>query len=666
MSYEINKEEFLTAFLEEVEEQLQLFDECILELEQKGESAEIIQRIFRVAHTLKGSSSAMGFDEMKNLTHGMEDVLDQIRNNTLCVTGEMISLLFDALDHLKVIKEEYASGQEATVREDLIIGLRNLLDKPKSETSSMQAKKEDDQKQELPKEGNDYQCTFVIQESCAFKLVRGFVIKSLLENFGTIMSITPSLEQEGVEDSAFSTIEFLIQSEENLAAIEEKCNTLAEIEDFTICPIKQKEEEKPEQPEQPKGQVNEITAQKAPQSIRVDVDRLEKLMNLVGELVIDQTRINQVGTILGQRYHTDETVVELDQISAHFSRVISELQETVMKTRMIPIEKLFNRFPRMMRDLSKSLDKEVNFIMEGHKTELDRNVIEEIGDPIIHLLRNAIDHGLETPEKREANGKTKTGTIRLTASHEENHVIISIEDDGAGIDPEKITQSALKKGLIKEDDAQALTQQQINQLIFHPGFSTSAQISDVSGRGVGMDIVRSHIEKLNGIIDIETTQGKGTKFIVKLPLTLAILTGLLVKLNQRIYALPMTSIVEIVRVSANEIQTIHQQEVIKIRDQVVPLLWLHDFLQVPRVETKKKNLSIIIVGIAEKKIGLVVDELLGNQDIVVKSLGSYIGKMEGVSGATILGDGSVALIVDVTSLSKAIQNQKPLLHEVTN
>lgn len=379
-------------------------------------------------------------------------------------------------------------------------------------------------------------------------------------------------------------------------------------------------------------------------------------MNLVGEMVIEQTRIAQVSNTLHNRYMADESVEDLIGISNRVSRVVSELQESIMKARMLPVQQLFSRFPRLVRDLANSLEKDVDLILEGGETKMDRTIIEDITDPLIHLVRNSLDHGIEKSSDRIVKGKPANGTIRIKAFHQENHVIMTVEDDGTGLNLEKIKQSAIKKEVVSSQEAEILSEQEIINLIFQTGLSTANNISDVSGRGVGMDIVRNHIDKLNGIIDVETKDGEGSKFTIKLPLTLAILSGLLVKIHNETYALPMSNIIEIVRKPKDEIKYVKNQSVVVIRDKVLPLIWLHDYFKLPR-ENKKKNVFAVVLGIAEKRFGIVADELVGNQEIVVKPLGAYIGKIEGISGATILGDGSVAHIFDVVGISRMISSK---------
>lgn len=669
-----DRSELMGAFLDEVEEQLQLLEQDVLQLEQKGESPEIIHNIFRVAHTLKGASAAMGFEEMKNVTHEMENVLDTIRNHLLPVTKPIVNLLFQCLDQLLQLRDEFVTGSIQTNCEPLIQELRKLLDSKvsKQEEKSSQTQEfslQPEQQAKLTEAINQglhiWNCEVEVNPDCEMKLARAFVILNRIEQFGDVIETLPKLDLNA-QASSLHQISYLLISDLDAKSLELETKNIVDVKRVKIHPYSVNdqgfEEIKMGRLNWDEPQTKTIMeTRRAVQTIRVNVERLERLMNLVGELVIDQTRIAQVRSILHNRYTSDETIDELEQISNHISRVVGELQESMMKTRMLPIEQLFNRFPRMVRDLSNTLGKEVNLVIEGQDTELDRTVIEEIGDPLIHLIRNALDHGIEKAEVRKKAKKPIKGTLRITASHQENQVVLTIEDDGAGIDPEKVKQSAIQKELITAQEAEGMTEQELIELIFQPGFSTAKTVSDISGRGVGMDIVRSHIEKLNGLIDVDTRLGKGTKFTIKLPLTLAILTGLLIKLNGRTYALPMSSVVEIVRIPVSEMNSVKGQAVAVIRDKALPLIWLHDHFGMERQKRKHKNVFIVVVGVAEKRLGLVVDELIGNQEIVVKSIGSYIGKIDGISGATILGDGSVSLILDVIGISKMIENRRPTL-----
>lgn len=675
--------EMIGAFLDEAEEQLQLLEQGILELEQKGETDKVIQNIFRVAHTLKGSSSAMGYEKMKQLTHEMENVLDKIRNNLLEVTKPLINVLFQCADCLRLLKQDFEVHKNDTEIEilEIVEDLKSILNgnlENEAEESSIGLVKEinikdennevsfilsDEDKSILENAVLDGRfclvCEVKISDESFMKVTRACLILNALNDMGKVISSNPNVFELS-DDADISRVQYLMTSELDSKALELKANIeLMDVEDVKVVDYKfntMKQIEKSNKDMVITKTKTIESEKKASQTVRVDVERLEHMMNLVGEMVIEQTRISQVSKTLHNRYATDTSVDDLIGISTHVSRVVSELQENVMKARMLPVQQLLNRFPRMVRDLSQSLNKEIDLILEGGETEMDRTIIEDITDPLIHLVRNSLDHGIENPEIRKNKGKPSKGTLIIRAFHQENHVIITLEDDGAGLDLEKIKKSAIQKEIITAQEADSLPQHEIINLIFESGLSTTENISDVSGRGVGMDIVRNHIDKLNGIIDVETREGEGTKFTIKLPLTLAILTGLLVKINNETYALPMSNIIEIVRKPKHEIESVKNRSIVVIRGKVHPLVWLHDYFKVSR-QHKKKNVFIVVLGVAEKRFGIVVDKLVGNQEIVVKPIGSYIGKVEGVSGATILGDGSVACIFDVVGIARMISSR---------
>ena len=689
MSSVYESSEMIGAFLDEVEEQLQLLEGSILELEKEGEAPEVIQKIFRVAHTLKGSSSAMGFEKMKHLTHEMENVLDRIRNNLLKASRPVINILFQCADHLRMLKEDFSTDRK-DIRTDISSTLNALRQILSGELKEFQTKIDEVKREVIPdrlitaaefeisrdKEAlmvkavenglHNLNCTVRILEESPMKVTRAYLILNYFNEISTVIDTKPNI-LELSDDADIREVSYLVISELDSGTLQSKAQIeIMDIEGVKVQPydINTKKEESVKSDKDVDEGLEARDAQRSPgtekkiaQTVRVDVERLEKMMNLVGELVIEQTRIAQVGNTLYNRYPSDDAIDDLMGISNHVSRVISELQEGVMKARMLPIQQLFNRFPRMVRDLAQSLDKEIELILEGGETEMDRTIIEEINDPMIHIIRNALDHGLETKEERLKAGKPIKGVLRVTAFHQENHVILTIEDDGAGINAKKIKEAAVRKQIITQQEADGLSDNEAVNLIFHTGVSTAKAVSDVSGRGVGMDIVRNHIDKLNGIIDVETKVGSGTKFSIKLPLTLAILTGLLVKINGDTFALPMSNVLEIVRKPESEIESVKGQSVSVIRDKVHPLVWLHDYFNIPRCK-RGKNVFIVVLGVAEKRIGLVVDELVGNQEIVVKPLGSYIGKVEGFSGATILGDGSVACIIDVVGVAKMVSSGK--------
>ncbi|MGX4587534.1 chemotaxis protein CheW [Paenibacillus chitinolyticus] len=727
--------EYREIFLEELEEQLQVMDGEILKLEQSGESGIVIQSLFRAAHTIKGSSAAMGFEEMKQLTHEMEHLLDRVRSGQLAVSGALIDLLFTALDILKQLKRDIMGGESSSADiSDCIWALRNFggedhqdLDGDRPDAEEMPAGRGKPslsldlrlRVQERMEFGQKlFWVDIRIASECLIRGARAYVIHSALNEYGDVFLADP--EPEGLNEEAPGDLLFLYAGNQSLEELQAFADGLMEVERAVVEPLAPEEaavsgagaaeraagsapgaagtagpagsaagtagpagsatdaagttgpagstrdaagtagrsasaaaaDAPPHAAalaSRPSAEDVSAPAKAKSPTIRVSVERLEHLMNLVGELVIDQTRIHQVERTQRRRF-ADETVDELGDIADHLSRIIGDLQESVMKTRMLPIEQLFNRFPRMIRDLSRMLGKEIELVLEGKDTELDRTLIEEIADPLIHLIRNAVDHGIEKPEVRTLSGKSAGGVLTIRAAHEDNQVVIYVQDDGAGIDPARMIRSALQKGVITQEEAGQLSEREAVELIFRPGFSTASTVSDVSGRGVGMDIVRSHIEKLNGLIDIETRLGQGTCFKIKLPLTLAIIVGLQVKLGGRTFIVPMSNIAEIVRVNPDEIRSIQGQSVIVLRNQVIPVARLHDYLQIPYTANTGSHIPLVIVGSAEKRLALAVDELIGNQEIVIKSLGPYIGKVDGIAGATILGDGNVALILEIASI----------------
>jgi two-component system chemotaxis sensor kinase CheA len=657
--------EYRAVFLEELEEQLQLMDEEILKLEQAGDSDEVVQSLFRAAHTLKGSSAAMGYEKMKQVTHEMEFLLEQVRNKQMEVSGSMIDLLFHSLDCLKQLKKDIVQNDSSdTDISSCLHALKTYNGMPINEGSEVnhalskpvlsldiRLKVSEAQDQDL----QVYWIQVQISQDCVIKGARAYVIQTNLMEWGDILLAAPDFD--GMEEKV--NILFLYSGNLSPTEAETRIAQLTDVTAVIGIPL-DIEETAMTNPASNAAVEKGLTGDNLPavkqskaQTVRVSVERLEHLMNLVGELVIDQTRIQQVERTQKRRLK-DESVDELGQISDHLSRIISDLQESVMKTRMLPIEQLFNRFPRMIRDLARDLDKEIELIIEGKDTELDRNLIEEIADPLIHLIRNAVDHGIEKPGIRELAGKNAKGTLILRAAHEDNQVVMYIKDDGAGIDPIRMKKSAVEKGILSAEEAEQLSDREAIELIFRPGFSTAAVVSDVSGRGVGMDIVRSHIEKLNGLIDIETKLGQGTTFKINLPLTLAIIVGLLVKINEQTFIIPMSNIAEIVRVTQDDIRKVGGQSVISLRDQVIPVSWMHDHFQIPKREKENRQIPLVIVGSTEKRLALAVDELLGNQEVVIKSLGSYVGKVDCIAGATIMGDGKVALILEIMGIINKI------------
>ncbi|MFV2047719.1 chemotaxis protein CheW [Metabacillus sp. YM-086] len=670
---------YLGVFLDEVDEQLQILDSEILVLEQHPEKIETIQNIFRAAHTLKGSSASMGFEQMKEFTHYLENVFDQVRNQKLAVTPKLVNVIFESIDFIKVLKDGILNGNLDEINIQPYVDKLNEFHPQEMNDEEIQNAKPS--KDQIITELDDYTKNVVISglafghnalevsiklsNEALMKNVRALLIHNNLKEAGEIVAAFPSIDEMEKSEGFEGEMIFILLTMQTKQEILEMINQISDIKHVNINQITeenmnlhQKELAVPIQKTQLEQVLEEkpVGNQKAKinPTVRVDVDKLEHLMNLVGELVIDQTRLVDVRGRLADRDTRQEDDMEtLDEVTNHLSRVITELQEGMMKTRMLPIEQLFNRFPRMVRDTTQKANKEIDFVMTGKETELDRTLIEEISDPIIHLLRNSIDHGIEPADERERLGKSRKGKIELRAAHEENHIVISIRDDGKGIDPDKIKQTAINKGTISEEEAAKLDDKEAMFLIFKSGISTAEKITDISGRGVGMDIVRAHIEKLNGLIDIDSTIGVGTTFTIKLPLTLAIISSLLVKFGQKTFAIPLVNVLEIIRLNKEDIQTIKEKEVGLVRGRVLPLVRMKEKLGLDPSEEaveEKKREFVIVVGIADKRIGIIADKTIGNQEIVIKSLGPYIGSPPYIAGATIMGDGSVALILDVSSV----------------
>lgn len=663
--------QFMEAYMEEADEQIQIMEEKLLLLEQGDCEAETIQSLFRAAHTLKGSSAAMGFDPVKNVTHEMESLLDLIRNHELELEAELVELLIDSLDMIRCLKDDITSGTGGSDTTEIlgrIVHYRNNGPSSVKRTSAT-ASLTPVQCQPLTLNLDErYRCmegreqgkevldvVVVLDNDCLMKAARASIIYKRIADLTEVVKMRPGTEDGSLDqdESLFGELQFILISDMAIYELREQILTLLDVVETRMEPVLFEEEWAAEAPAPSETQVTapaQVQERKKTRSIRVDVERLEHLMNLVGELLIDQVGIKQAGRVLNQKYRGDEWLGKLVGQTDHLGRVIHELQEQVMKIRMLPAEQLFSRLPRIVRDLSKQLDKEVDLRLIGGDTEMDRTVIEEITDPLIHLLRNGVDHGIETEEERLLRGKPPKGMLTVQASHEGNQVIIRVLDDGGGIDPERIKRSAVKKQIISEAAAAKLSDREAVQLIFKPGFSMAAVVSDISGRGVGMDIVRDHIEKLNGVIDIQSEVGRGTKFLIRLPLTLAIIPGLHIKVSGTSFILPMSNILGIIRLKPEEIGHIRKQPVINLRGEVLPVSSMQDVLGWEKPEKNKEYQQIVVIGMAEKRIALLVDELNGNADIVVKSIGKYVGKTKCVTGATILGDGRVALIFDIGSL----------------
>ncbi|HWI54842.1 MAG TPA: chemotaxis protein CheA [Desulfobacteria bacterium] len=681
--------EELKIFLEEVEEHFQTLEEDLIRLEKEEEfNEDLMQEIFRASHTLKGSSATIGHQRMAELTHGMENVFDKLRKKQFTVSSSLVDILFECLDCLRVLRDEIINDEESD------LDLSSILEKLASMNLEPDSSTYPDKAAEFPvsKTGpaielswdekdtihraadqglKPYLVSITFDVEPEMLAVRAFVTLMAVGEMGEVIKSSPSadeIEKEQVDE----VLSLLLLSKNNIPDFSNLISGLPNIADFVIQPFEdhllfgeteaasdstEDVDNKSTAEEVGKAKLPEnknATLKKTNRTVRVDVELLDSLMNLVGELVIDRTRLFQILGTLESESELDEISQDLGRTSVHIARVTTQLQEHIMKARMLPVENLFNKFPRMVRDLSQKAGKELDFVMTGQETELDRSIIEEIGDPLIHLLRNAVDHGVEMPEDREAAGKNPIGQLRLKASHEENHIIISIKDDGRGINPEKVKQSAVNKGLISDEQAKRLTDKEAVNLIFMSGLSTVSKVTDVSGRGVGMDVVRNNIEKINGAIEINSVVGQGTEFKIKLPLTLAIIRALLVSIKKSVFAIPLSTITETIRISQNQIDYVNNQEVIVVRGKVLPLVRMDDVFGSKADDRPYDKIFVVVVNLAGQQIGLVVDSLVGEQEIVIKSLGKYIGDVHGISGATILGDGNVALIVDIPNLVKKV------------
>ncbi len=681
LASDITQEE-LQVFLQDTDEQLQLLDENIIKLENEGDNPELLQGIFRAAHTIKGSSAMLGYDMMAELTHSMENILDKLRHGELSVTTEIADALLSALDDLRVLRENLTSNEETVID---VTGEIERLDElaNKEETtvvkSSYKAKKvavplseeaRERLKGSLAIGQKVYQIRADVEEGSPWAAVRFFQILNSLDEEGTVIASVPS--QKEIEAEAVETVlEMVFASTIEEPEIREIVSAVPDIREVRIeaydpTQAIEIDEEEPENDsvveaqktvESAKSDTQKTGSQehvKVSETVRIDVDRLDSLMNQIGELVVARTAFNRLGSILAARYKNDEEMVSLSKTLTNITKVVDDLQIDITEARMMPVGTVFNRFPRMIRDLAHKAGKQIEFVMEGQETGIDRSVIEHIRDPLVHLLRNAVDHGIETPELRQATGKPEKSTILLSAAHEQGYIAIKVRDDGKGIDGADLKEKAVNKGIISAEAASRMSDHEAVNLIFEAGFSTAEKITDVSGRGVGMDIVKQNIESLNGMINVETKVGEGSTFTLKLPLTLATIHGLLVSSGGTSYAIPLLSVSETLRLKPSEIQTVTQNEVIRLRDRVVPLLYLNEVLGTKKGESADGMVHIVVVKTGDRIVGLVVDALLEPQDVVVKSLGNFIGEIKGISGASILGTGEVALILDVPSVVKLV------------
>lgn len=675
--------QYLDIFIEESREHLQHMNDSLLELEKDPKQIDLLNEIFRVAHTIKGMSGTMGFTNIATLTHEMENLLDALRNGEAEPTSEIIDILFRCFDSLdEYINNIIETGEEGELDStELVKEIYNSLHNEQviSDNTKESVINENDELDEylvhafqVAKEKglNPYKISIKVDEECILKTARAFIVFSALEQIGEVIQSQPSAEdiEEGKFDLDFSLILITNRSEEE---VKDELESISELESVNIENISEQINEKEVEvkkenleledksketnniqhsiEETPKEQ-NQVqkssksksanTSNRVGKTVRVDIDRLDNLMNLVSELIIIKTRLEDTG---------NNDKANMNEAIEYLERITTSLHDAVMKVRMVPIERVFNRFPRMIRDLTKELGKEIKLIMTGEETEVDRTIIDEIGEPLIHILRNSIDHGIESPEVRRQEGKDEEGRLDLKAYPDGNSVVIEIDDDGAGIDVEKVKAKAVERGLITENEAKEMPHEDAVELLFNAGFSTAETVSDVSGRGVGLDVVRTKIESISGNVEIKTEKGIGTKFIIRLPLTLAIIQALLINLRGEIYAIPLSSISEITTIKKEDIRKVQNQKVILFRGKTLQIVELSKILGMKNVELEEE-LTIVVVRKGEKEAGLIVDGLIGQQEIVIKSLGKFLLDTPYLSGATILGNGRISLILDINSL----------------
>ncbi|WP_154510083.1 chemotaxis histidine kinase/response regulator CheAY2 [Helicobacter pylori] len=668
-------QEIMEDFLIEAFEMNEQLDQDLVELEHNPEDLDLLNRIFRVAHTIKGSSSFLNLNILTHLTHNMEDVLNRARKGEIKITPDIMDVVLRSIDLMKTLL--------VTIRDtgsDTNNGKENEIEEAVKQLQAITSQNLEGAKEgtkEAPKKENTEEAKKEnIKENQENKAKAPTAENSASDN---PLADEPDLDYTNMSaEEVEAEIERLLNKrqeadKERRAQKKQEAKPKQEVAPKTETP-------KAETPKTPKTETKakakaDTEENKAPsigveQTVRVDVRRLDHLMNLIGELVLGKNRLIRIYSDVEERYDGEKFLEELNQVVSSISAVTTDLQLAVMKTRMQPVGKVFNKFPRMVRDLSRELGKSIELIIEGEETELDKSIVEEIGDPLIHIIRNSCDHGIEPLEERRRLNKPETGKVQLSAYNEGNHIVIKISDDGKGLDPVMLKEKAVEKGVISERDAEGMSDREAFSLIFKPGFSTAKVVSNVSGRGVGMDVVKTNIEKLNGIIEIDSEVGVGTTQKLKIPLTLAIIQALLVGVQEEYYAIPLSSVLETVRISQDEIYTVDGKSVLRLRDEVLSLVRLSDIFKVDAILESNSDVYVVIIGLADQKIGVIVDYLIGQEEVVIKSLGYYLKNTRGIAGATVRGDGKITLIVDVGAMmdmAKSIKvNITTLMNESEN
>ncbi|GAA6940666.1 chemotaxis histidine kinase/response regulator CheAY2 [Helicobacter pylori] len=673
-------QEIMEDFLIEAFEMNEQLDQDLVELEHNPEDLDLLNRIFRVAHTIKGSSSFLNLNILTHLTHNMEDVLNRARKGEIKITPDIMDVVLRSIDLMKTLLvtirdtgSDTNNGKENEIEEAVkqlqAITSQNLEGAKEGTKEAPKKEAKEEAKEENTEENQENKAKTPTAESLAND---------------NPLADEPDLDYANMSaEEVEAEIERLLNKrqeadKERRAQKKQEAKPKQEVAPKIETP--KTETPKTETPKSPKTETKakakaDTEENKAPsigveQTVRVDVRRLDHLMNLIGELVLGKNRLIRIYSDVEERYDGEKFLEELNQVVSSISAVTTDLQLAVMKTRMQPVGKVFNKFPRMVRDLSRELGKSIELIIEGEETELDKSIVEEIGDPLIHIIRNSCDHGIEPLEERRKLNKPETGKVQLSAYNEGNHIVIKISDDGKGLDPVMLKEKAIEKGVISERDAEGMSDREAFNLIFKPGFSTAKVVSNVSGRGVGMDVVKTNIEKLNGIIEIDSEVGVGTTQKLKIPLTLAIIQALLVGIQEEYYAIPLSSVLETVRISQDEIYTVDGKSVLRLRDEVLSLVRLSDIFKVDAILESNSDVYVVIIGLADQKIGVIVDYLIGQEEVVIKSLGYYLKNTRGIAGATVRGDGKITLIVDVGAMmdmAKSIKvNITTLMNESEN
>ena len=688
--------QYLEIFIDESKEHLQTMNEILLVLEGDVDNLSHLGEIFRIAHTLKGMSGTMGFTKVADLTHKMENVLDMVRNGVLKVDSNIVDVLFECFDAL----EEYIENLEKTGKEGDLdsseLGKKLIVIADSKSSASVKSEKRGkataepvvdqpkvdrvDDMFHIPLNDIDglvqkatelgvkpYLIKVTLDNGCMLKAARAFIVFNTLERFGEILKSYPLAEE--IEDERFEqSFEILYFTKLDETYINNELMRISEVSEIIVKPLDAMEfalEEKVDDVEIDLEHVEikeaEIEAKnkeegqnkgdkgKTSKTVRVEIGRLDNLMNLVSELIIIKTRLEDLDTTQS-KVDNQGSKNNMNEAIEYLERITTSLHDAVMKVRMVPVERTFNRFPRLVRDLSKELGKNIKLFMSGEETEVDRTVIDEIGDPLIHLIRNSLDHGIESPAERAKLGKEETGFVALRAYPDGNTVVIEVEDDGKGINPDVIKKKAIEKNIVTRDEAESLSDKELINLLFRAGFSTVDKVTDLSGRGVGLDVVKSKIEAINGTVEVVSNLGQGSKFVIRLPLTLAIIQALMVNLNQEKFAIPLNNIKEITTIETNKITMVQDQEVVLYRNKTLPIIRMKEVLDIEHTAENLDELIVVIVKKGDVEAGLVVDSLIGQQEIVIKSLGKYLTGIKAIAGATILGNGSVALIVDPNQL----------------